>query len=202
VGRLGTLVLLLVAASSSGCAALNDTGTRNPEEAGSATRNAAPAGDSGVELEVLATVQAVKRTGSRRILGSRAVRLPTRELYEIAVFDYAFPQACGGYRFRVYESGETQILEYAYEQGSAGEYLIRDYVAGSSPFIKPGLWSSYDHTADSVTHMMTLFGETNNPLMPSVYSRGVITGLAEMTQRQLDSAYREAVKAATQCARG
>jgi hypothetical protein len=195
MARLGALVLLLAAACVTACA---DQARRQAE---STSRDAVPP-DAAIEADVLATIRAVKGVGSRRIVGSRAVRLPTREHYEIAVFDYAFPEACGGYRFRVYETGTTQILEYTYDQGSTGRFLVRDYVAGSSPFIRPGLWSSYDHTADSVSNMMTLFVETDNPLMPAVYSRGVVTDLATMTQRELDSAYREAIKAATHCAPG
>lgn len=201
MARPATLVLLLVASCLSGCAAQPQAPTE-ARAAGSAAGNAAPASATDVESEVLATIQTVKGVGSRRVLGSRAVRLPTREHYEIAVFDYELPAACGGYRFRVYETGTTQILEYAYDQGSTGPYLVRDYVAGSSPFIRPGLWSSYDHTADSVSNMMVLLTETHHPLMPRAYSRGFGTDLAETTQRELDSAYREAVKAASHCALG
>ena len=202
MARLGTLVLLLVGCLG-GCATQPSAGTQGSQQSNLLPRHAAPAEVPELEREVLATVQAVKGSGSRSVLGSRAVRLPTREHYEIAVFDYELPQACGGYRFRVYETGSTQILEYAYDQGGSGPpYLVRDYVAGSSPFIRPGLWSSYDHTADGVSSMMTLFTETNNPLMPRAYSRGFGTDLAEPTQRELDSAYRKAVKAASRCARG
>jgi hypothetical protein len=201
MARPGTLVLLLVASCLSGCAAQPQGGTEG-RAAESTARNSVAANATDVESEVLATIQTVKGVGSRRVLGSRSVRLPTREHYEIAVFDYELPAACGGYRFRVYETGNTQILEYAYDQGSSGPYLVRDYVAGSSPFIRPGLWSSYDHTAESVSNMMVLFTETHNRLMPPAYSRGFGTDLAEMTQRELDSAYREAVKAATHCAPG
>jgi hypothetical protein len=200
MARPGTLVLLLVASCLGGCAAQLQDGTEG-RAAESTARNFVPANTTDVESEVLATIQTVKGVGSRRVLGSRSVRLPTREHYEIAVFDYELPAACGGYRFRVYETGNTQILEYAYD-GSTGPYLVRDYVAGSSPFIRPGLWSSYDHTAESVSNMMVLFTETHSRLMPPAYSRGFGTDLAEMTQQELDSAYREAVKAATHCAPG
>jgi hypothetical protein len=203
MARLGTLVLLLVVSCLSACAAQQHAATQSPQSLDLLPRHAAPAAAPELESEVLATVQTVKGSGARSVLGSRAVRLPTREHYEIAVFDYELPAACGGYRFRVYETGSTQILEYAYDQGGGTEpYLVRDYVAGSSPFIRPGLWSSYDHTADGVSHMMTLFTETNNPLMPRAYSRGFGTDLGEATQRELDSAYREAVKAASHCTSG
>jgi hypothetical protein len=201
MGRLGTLLPLLAMACLSGCAAQQPS-AQAPRAAELLPRHATSATPSELESQVLATIQTVKGVGSRRILGSRSVRLPTREHYEISVFDYELPASCGGYRFRVYETGTTQILEYTYDQGSTGPYVVRDYVAGSSPFIRPGLWSSYDHTADSVSNMMVLFTETNNPLMPRAYSRGFGTDLAEMTQIELDSAYRDAVKAATRCAAG
>jgi hypothetical protein len=193
MARLATF-WLLAAPLLGGCAALQDAPTEVLPAAAPTS-----ASEAEIESEVLATIQTVKGVGSRRVLGSRSVRLPTREHYEITVFDYELPATCGGYRFRVYETGNTQILEYTYEQGSSGPYLVRDYVAGPSRFIRPGLWSSYDHTADGVSNMMTLFTETNSPLMPSAYSRGFGTDLAERTQRELDSAYREAVKAASHC---
>jgi hypothetical protein len=200
MARLGTWLLFLAAASMSACAAQRPTQGR--PDAYLLPRHAAPVYAPELESEVLAAVQAVKGSGLRRVLGSRSVRLPTREHYDITVFDYALPEACGGYRFRVYETGTTQILEYAYDQGRAEPWFVRDYIAGPSPFIRPGLWSSYDHTADGVSSMMMLFTETNNPLMPKAYSRGFGTDLAEMTQRELDSAYREAVRAASHCAAG
>jgi hypothetical protein len=202
MARLGTFVLLAAASALSACAALQGGPTQGSSIVAATTPRVAPAGAAEIESDVLATIQAVKGTGSRRVVGSRSVRLPTREHYEIAVFEYELPASCGGYRFRVYESGDTQILEYAYERDGAERFLVRDYVTGSSPFIRPGLWSSYDHTADSVSHMMTAFVETHNPLMPAAYSRGVVTDLAVMTQQELDLAYREAVKAATRCVAG
>ena len=202
MARPGGLGLLLVVSCLSGCAAQPPTATQAHAAADLLPRTAAPAAAPELESEVLATVETVKESGSRSVLGSRSLRLPTREHYEIAVFDYKLPAACGGYRFRVYETGSTQILEYAYDHGGTAPYLVRDYVAGSSPFIRPGLWSSYDHTADGVSHMTTLFTETNNPLMPRAYSRGFGTDLGETTQRELDSAYREAVKAASHCSPG
>ena len=165
----------------------------------SAPEQPTASGGSVVEQEVLATVRAVKSGTAPHFVSSRAVRLPTLELYAIAIFDYDLPPSCGGYRFRVYESGTTQILEYAYERD--GEtHFIRDYVTGSSPFIHPGLWSSFDHTADSVTEMMTLFAEgERSRLTPRVYSKGLVTGLAVMTQEELGTAYLQAIKAAAEC---
>jgi hypothetical protein len=181
-----------------GCAYFN--GAFAPDAGGPAiAERSGTRAEYGVGQEVLDTVEAVRSAGDVRQLSSRAVRLPTRELQSFTVFDYTLPESCGGYAFRVYDSGITHILEYSYERPDGGTSLIRDYIAGRSPFMTPGLWSSYDHTADSVTHMMTLFAETESRLAPRVYSRGLMTGLAEMTQEELGLAYRDAVRAASVC---
>lgn len=155
----------------------------------------------GSPRDVLATVDLVMAAGKSSRMGSQAVHLPTHELHSFTVFDYRLPPDCGGYAFRVYESGKTRILEYRYERRPGETYLIRDYVSGNNPFMKPGLWSAYDHTADSVSTMMTLFVETQGRIVPRVYSRGPVTGLGEMTQRDLGLAYRYAVEAGRQCGR-
>ncbi|HEX5046115.1 MAG TPA: hypothetical protein VFX89_03260 [Gammaproteobacteria bacterium] len=153
----------------------------------------------GTEAEVLATVVEVKRTGRAQNISNRAVRLPVQEFYPMTRFDYELPAACGGYAFRVYESGTTQILEYTLVGADGTELSIRDYVAGTNPFIKPGLWTALDHTADSVSFMMTDFAETKSLIIPEVYSKGLVTGLPEMLKRDLGAEYRRAVHAAAAC---
>mgnify|MGYP003579295285 CR=1 FL=1 len=110
MARLTTLALLLGASCLAGCAAQPTARTQTRPNAELLPRHAAPTAAPELESEVLATVQAVKGSGSRRVLGSRSVRLPTREHYEIAVFDYELPAACGGYRFPVYETRSTENL--------------------------------------------------------------------------------------------
>jgi len=122
-----------------------------------------------------------------------------QEFYPMTQFDYELPAECGGLTFRVYESGNTQILEYPYVEPDGSELEIRDYVSGTNPFIGPGLWTALDHTADSVSFMMTDFAETKNELIPEVYSKGLITGLPEALQRELGVVYRDAVHAAVLC---
>lgn len=153
----------------------------------------------GVGREVLATVALVKGAGEARQLGSRAVHLPLDEYQPIAEFDYALPPACGGYAFRVYETAKTQILEYAYSDADGAVFLIRDYVLGANPFIKPGLWSAFDHTADTIPYMRAELEETTPPLSPSVYLKALVTGDSESLQRELGMAYKRAVRAAVHC---
>lgn len=138
------------------------------------------AGPYGAAHDVLETVATAKRAGRVHLISSRAIRLPTHELGTITVFDYRLPAACGGYMFRLYETGKTQILEYDYQRGDGASYVIRDYVAGANPFIKPGLWTSFDHTADSVAEMMARFVETGSRLVPAVYSQGLVTSLPSL----------------------
>jgi len=181
------------AATVAGCAAFG--GRATPSEGDQARRVSRYGGES----EVLAIVAAAKQTGHAHQISNRGVRLPVQEFYPMTQFDYELPAACGGLAFRVYESGSTQILEYTYVEPNGSELEIRDYVAGTNPFIRPGLWTALDHTADSVSFMMTDFAETKNQLIPEVYSKGLITGLPEMLQRELGVVYRNAVHAAALC---
>lgn len=157
----------------------------------------------GVGRDVLATVALVKGAGEERRLGSRAVRLPIDEHEPIDEFDYALPAECGGYEFRVYETGRTQILEFAYSDADGAVFRIRDYVLGANPFIKPGLWGAYDHTADTIPYMRAELAETTPPPQPSfVYLKALVTGDSEPLQRELGMAYRRAVRAAVRCTAG
>lgn len=153
----------------------------------------------GGESDVLATIAAVKRTGQAISISNRAVRLPVQEFYPMTRFEYQLPADCGSFAFRVYDSGATEILEYTLVDADGAELSIRDYVAGTNPFIKPGLWTALDHTADSVQFMMTDFAETKSQIIPEVYSKGLVTGLPDALQRKLGDEYRRAVHAAALC---
>ena len=158
---------------------------------------------SEVEADVESTVSAVKSGGSLQLLGSRAVRLPLNPLQSISSYEYQYPETCGSHFFRVLEAGETQILEYSHlREGDGMVFVIRDYVSGPSPFIEPGLWTSYDHTSMDIPGMMVRLVESSRGITPRVYSRGLVTGLAVMTQDELDYAYRTALRAARECASG
>ena len=187
-------VAVLGALSCVGCAgtlpAVNDQG-----EAGRAGDEAL----YGLEEDVLATMAAVRGAGAMRVMSSRAVRLPTRALAPITSFDYRFPQRCGGHAFRVIEVGDTRILELHHERADGTAIRIRDYVAGASPFIQPGLWNSFDHTSDDIGTMASQFVETTAPLFPAVYSKGLMTGLAETDRLELGSAYGGALRLAAAC---
>ena len=191
----GACLVAGAAASLVGCATFGGGSEESQDAADSSTRMVRYGGES----DVLATIAAVKQTGHAQSISNRAVRLPVQEFYPMTRFEYALPAACGNYTFRVYESGATQILEYAMVDAAGAELSIRDYVAGTNPFIKPGLWTALDHTADSVSFMMTDFAETKSQIIPEVYSKGLVTGLPVSLQRELGVAYRRAVHAAALC---
>ena len=146
--KLPFLAVLGASLLASGCALFIDA--RSRAESGNAAQDQ---GAYGNQAEVLSTIDAVKTTGAIRLMSSRAVRLPKRSFESITAFEYRYPEICGGHAFRVYGSGDTQILEYSYERADGMQFMIRDYVAGSSPFIQPGLWTSYDHTSGGIPSM-------------------------------------------------
>ena len=196
--RNGALLAALGTAwALAGCSPLNESGL-DPEPATGGHAHAAGVRYGG-ERDVLATIAIVKRAGFTQRIGSHGVRLPVQELQPMTLFDYQLPQACGGSAFRVYEAGKTEILEYEYVEPNGAQIAIRDYVAGANPFVGPGLWSALDHTADSVSFMMADVAESRNQLLPEVYSRGLVTGLPTLLQREFGLAYRGAVRAAVMC---
>jgi hypothetical protein len=186
----GTLLTL------SSCASIWEESTtfRAPVEMTEVTSSVwAPPGSYGTEADVLGTIDIVKAVGDIHEIGSHAIRLPSHPLRSITTFEYAFPEACGGHRFRVYEAGSTQILEYAYAPREGKAYLIRDYVAGPSPFIQAGLWSAYDHTGDSVPEMRVQFARRGSGILKGTYSQGPVTGLDAPSRRVLGAAYDRAL---------
>lgn len=159
----------------------------------------APPGTYGGEADVRGTVDIVKTAGSVSKIGSHAIRLPRSPMRSITAFDYEFPDTCGGHRFRVYEAGDTQILEYAYEPSKGDARVIRDYVTGPSPFIEAGLWNAYDHTGDSISTMSLQFARRGSRLLKGTYSQGPVTGLDASTRRVLGAAYDRALRDSRAC---
>ena len=187
--------------SLSGCAGFLEelgllrSGASGPRSAPS-PGGSVPYGD---EAFVRATVDRVKTGGEITVISSRAIRLPSHPLNSITAFDYSFPGACGGHQFRVYESDGTQILEFQYEGSAGRRFLIRDYVAGPNPFIEAGLWSAYDHTADSVGNMTLNYVKRGSGLLRGTYSQGPVTGLDQSSRQVLGRAYDNALRDARQC---
>jgi hypothetical protein len=147
----------------------------------------------GNDIAITQTVDTVITQGSQNRVSSRAIRLPERPLGEIAVFGYQFPLSCGGHEFRVYEAQDMQILEYQYDSNDGGTQMIRDYITGPSPFVRAGLWSAYDHTADSISTMTSQFEQRGAGMFNGVYSRGLVTNLPNVERRALGSAYQQAL---------
>lgn len=188
--RQRALVLLAVALST-GCVV--GPGTGGSLAAGHETRA------FGAAADVLDTVAAVKSAGAVRAMSSRAIRLPARALEPLTTFEYRYAARCGGHAFRVIESGDTQILEYRHSLADGTEVHIRDYVAGPQPFIAPGVWGAFDHTADGVGEMSSEFVEMSTTLLPTVYSKGLVTTLAGPLREQLGAAYRAALVEVRSC---
>jgi hypothetical protein len=194
--------ILLAAVSASLFAACTSTGVgqvggAKPSNSGYASVGGA--GRFGNENTVGAAISTVKSHGSETRMGSTAIRLPERPLYEIAAFAYAYPPECGGHEFSVYESGDMQILEYRYSSENGDSYEIRDYVNGPSPFIKAGLWGAYDHTADSVASMRPQYQARGSSLIRGVYSQGLVADLPTATRESLGRAYSKALDEANAC---
>ena len=199
LARLSLLVTVAAVAAAIDWTTLASPAQTFPPLIGGRRIGTATARRYGVEREVLATVALVKQAGDARRLSSHAVRLPLDELQPIEDFVYTLPQACGGYAFHVYETDKTQILEFAYVDADGARFSIRDYVAGTNPFIKPGLWTAYDHTADTIPYMRAELAESHPPLPPFVYVKALVTGDSEPLQRELGMAYKRAIRAAVRC---
>lgn len=193
----------VLAASALACSACVSAGSpvfgTSKESSASATDRLSLQLQFGDEFSVQATIAAIKAKGSQDRVSSRAIRLPERPLGEIAVFDYRFPPSCGDHQFRVLEAKDIQILEYNYAGVGGNRHMIRDYVSGTSPFVQAGLWSAFDHTADSIATMSSQFEQRGDGMFNGVYSQGLVTGLPAMEQRQLGNAYQKAVSDAFNC---
>lgn len=158
-----------------------------------------PVAAYGDKNAVEVAIGTIKSQGKMDRLSSRAVRLPEQPLGEIVVFGYQFPAACGAHEFRVYEAKDMQVLEYRYALENGESQAIRDYVAGPNPFVAPGLWSAYDHTADSISSMTSELADRGDRLFKGVYSRGLVTGLPDPEQRALGYAYAQALDEVSTC---
>jgi hypothetical protein len=197
---------LAAIATSAACAACAPMDTTVSGSASSGNRLMSPSYASGNptdqfgnDFAITQTIDTVINQGSRNRVSSRAIRLPERPLGEIAVFGYQFPFTCGGHEFRVYETSDSQILEYQYDSNSGERQVIRDYISGPSPFVRPGLWSAYDHTADSISTMTSQYEMRGAGMFNGVYSQGLVTNLPDVEQRALGSAYQQALSEVYDC---
>ena len=140
----------------------------------------------------------VKTHGTESHVSSRAIRLPESPLGEVTVFSLELPSNCGGHAFRVIEADGVRILEFEYRQGAGATHRIRDYIAGPSPFVRPGLWSAYDHTADSISSMKSQFSNSGGR-HGSMYSQGLVTSLPAAERQILGRAYQSAISDVRSC---
>ena len=140
----------------------------------------------------------VKTHGTESHVSSRAIRLPESPLGEVTVFSLELPSNCGGHAFRVIEADGVRILEFEYRQGAGDTYQIRDYVTGPSPFVRPGLWTAYDHTADSISSMKSQFSNIGGR-HASMYSQGLVTSLPAPERQILGKAYQSAISDVRSC---
>lgn len=182
--------IVLLATTAAACVACSSMSSIESTE---------PTAAYGDKHTVEVAIGAIKSQGKMDRLSSRAIRLPEQPLGEIVVFGYRFPATCGAHEFRVYEAKDLQVLEYQYALENGDSHTIRDYVTGPSPFVAPGLWSAYDHTADSISTMTSELAERGDGLFKGVYSRGLVTGLPDREQRTLGYAYEEALKEVSNC---
>ncbi len=143
-------------------------------------------------------ISVVKTHGTESHLSSRAIRLPENPLGEVTVFSLELPSNCGGHAFRVIEADGVRILEFEYRQGAGDTRQIRDYVAGPSPFVRPGLWTAYDHTADSISSMKTQFSNPGGR-HGNMYSQGLVTSLPATERQILGKAYQSAISDVRSC---
>jgi hypothetical protein len=140
----------------------------------------------------------VKIHGTESHVSSRAIRLPENPLGEVTVFSLELPSNCGGHAFRVIEADGIRILEFEYIQSAGDTLQIRDYVAGPNPFVQPGLWTAYDHTADSISSMKSQFSSTGGR-HASMYSQGLVTSLPATKRQTLGKAYQLAISDVRSC---
>ncbi len=154
---------------------------------------------SGTDEQVRQVIAQVKTAGVRAELSSVAVDLPKQPLRSITRYDLTYPESCGGHRFRLYESEELQVLEYVYTALDDREFEIRDYVQGPGPFVEAGLWSAYDHTADTIDDMYLEFEERGTGAVIGTYSRGAVSTLPDEQKRVLATAYENALVDVQKC---
>ena len=84
------------------------------EQAAISAETDAKSADSGEDDAVREVIAYVRSAGTAEEIGSTAVKLPTQVYDSITRYQYEFPASCGGQVFRLYESLDTQILEYEY----------------------------------------------------------------------------------------
>ena len=157
------------------------------------SKPATGSGPSVTDVQVQRVVDQVKTAGTRTELSSVAVKLPKQPTASITSYELTFPESCGGHRFRLYESEGLQVLEFTYTALDDREFEIRDYVQGPGPFIEAGLWSAYDHTADTIDDMYLEFEERGTGAIIGTYSRGAVSKLPDEQKRVLATAYESAL---------
>lgn len=186
-------------AISAGCTVLSEQFVALKDRLGATETAGDDSGIYGTDSDVRTTVEIVKTLGNVRIISSQALRLPSVNLSSITVFEYQFSDNCGGHHFRVFESDESQILEFEYTPADRERSFIRDYLSGRNSFVQPGLWTAYDHTADSISGMNIRFEERGTGILVGTYSQGPFTGLKSLDKEILGMAYERAVRDIYSC---
>lgn len=198
----GGLAIVAFSGTFAGCAGFfeffSGSGAKQGTDtvAAESSKNTANSGEDDAVRDVIAYVRSA---GTAEEIGSTAVKLPTQVYDSITRYQYEFPASCGGQVFRLYESLDTQILEYEYVSASGASYVIRDYATGPSPFISAGLWGAYDHTREGIGNMQIHFEDRGSGILSGTYSRGPMTGLDEPQQQELEIAYAAALHSVSAC---
>ena len=196
--RKTVLLLAICAMTCAACASAGRSGFISPTSTGSSSSLASGL-EFGDDFSVRQAIGTVKNRGVESQISSRAIRLPERPLGAVTVFSFEYPANCGGHTFRVIEADGAQILEFAYAESAGGSNQVRDYVSGPSPFVQPGLWTAYDHTATSIDTMTSKFERRGAGMFNGVYSQGLVTNLPVEQKLALGSAYRQALSDAYNC---
>jgi hypothetical protein len=193
-------VILFVAITSAACAPLGGFGSSlaGSESMSFASGTGQTIDQYGSSDAIERAIGVVKLHGTESRVSSRAIRLPENPLGEVTIFSLELPSNCGGHAFRVIEADGIRILEFEYTQSAGDTHQIRDYVAGPSPFVQPGLWTAYDHTADSISSMKSLFSNSGGR-HASMYSQSLVTSLPATKRQTLGKAYQLAISDVRSC---
>jgi len=187
--------LILIACCLGGCSGF----LQNISPFGSNPGKPAAGTPESTNEQVRHVVDQVKTAGERNELSSVAVDLPRQPLEAIIRYDLTYPESCGGHRFRLYESDGIQVLEYVYTSLDNREFEIRDYIQGPGPFVEAGLWSAYDHTADTIDDMNLQYEQRGTGAIIGTYSRGAVSSLPDEQKRILAMAYENALADVETC---
>lgn len=194
-----TTLLLAFSAMACGACASSGRSEFNPPRSSGNSSSLASGPVFGDDFSVRQAIGTVKDRGTRSRVSSHAIRLPERPLGAVTVFSFEYPANCGGHTFRVIEADGAQILEFDHPESAGGSNQVRDYVSGPNPFVQPGLWTAYDHTAASINTMTSQFEQRGAGMFNGVYSQGLVTNLPVAEKWALGSAYRQALSDARSC---